>query len=279
MREPREEARDPPPQRARYPRPLDLRGDIGEGAPEQELRQDQHARARHEGAPRRGDADVARDVAGGVADADHADALADVGLRRPVVVRVQVLAAESLQLGRVQGLVRWPRRHDHRVERRHGAVRKLHLPLRRLARPVERRPDLRHPAPEPDAGRDAEMLGVAHQVAVHVDVIGEGLRGVVEVEVAEARDAARGVDVQRAVGGGAAVVVPVAPHAADLAADLVHGHVEAGFEQVLRGADAAGARADYRDALGPAPVRPGDGRVEAALEDGAGRYTSEMRDT
>ena len=262
-----------PPQRARDPRPLDARGDVGEGAPEEELGQDQHARAGHQRAARRGHADVARDVAGGVADADHADALADIRLRRPVVVRVQVLAAEALQLRACSGLAsRWPVATitASNAATAPSASSTSHFGGSRV--PVERRPDLRHPAPEPDTRRDAEMLGVTHEVAVHVDVVGEGLRGVVEIEVAEAGDAARSVDVQRAVGRGAAVVVLVAPHAADLAADLVDGDVEAGFEEVLRGADAAGARADHRDALGPAPVRPGDGRVEAALVDRLRRH-------
>src|SRR5262249_35141108 len=40
----------------------------------------------------------------------------------------------------------------------------------------------------------------------------------------------------------------------------------------LRGADTARARADYRDALRPAPVRPADGRIEAALVDRLRRH-------
>ena len=182
-------------------------------------------------------------------------------------MRMQVYTAELLQLRRVHGLGEVAGRHDHRVEYRLSAVSQLHFPLRRLARRVECRPDLRHPAPEPDMRRDTEMLRVTHQVTVHVDMIGEGLRGGVEIQVAETGDAARGIDVQGAIGGRATVVVAIAPHAADLAADLVYGDIETGFKQVFGIADAAGTRADHCDAFGAAPVWPGNGRIKTALID------------
>jgi hypothetical protein len=85
---------------------------------------------------------------------------------------------------------------------------------------------------------------------VHVPVVGEVLHVEREVEVAEPRHVPRGVDMQRAVGGGPVVVVPVTPHAADLRADLEQGDVvEPGFGQVFGAANTRRAGADDGDAL------------------------------
>ena len=93
------------------------------------------------------------------------------------------------------------------------------------------------------------MLGVLDEIFVHVPMIGKELNVRIEIEIVEAGDVARRVDVQGAVSGRALVVVFVTPHAADLCADLEDRYVQAGLRQILRRAQSASAGADDGDAF------------------------------
>ena len=70
---------------------------------------------------------IARDVAGAVADADDADALADEGLRLLVVMRMQIFAREGPQPFDVKRLAQMAARDDDRVE--DAAIRLVGLDL------------------------------------------------------------------------------------------------------------------------------------------------------
>ena len=78
------------------------------------------------------------------------------------------------------------------------------------------------------------MMSVCHQIAMHIDMIGKGLRIGVEIEITEAGDPAGGIDVQGAIGRRHAAIVLIAPHAANLAADFEDRDIKAGLKQVFR---------------------------------------------
>ena len=92
------------------------------------------------------------------------------------------------------------------------------------------------------------MLGVLDEIFVHVPMIGKELNVRIEIEIVEAGDVARRVDVQGAVSGRALIVVLVTPHAADLCADLEDRYVQAGLRRIRR-AQSASAGADDGDAF------------------------------
>ena len=97
---------------------------------------------------------------------------------------------------------------------------------------------------EADAVADAEVVDVVVEVLRDVGVVGEVGIGLRHREVRVLHALARGVDVQRAVGGGHPVGVAPHPVAADAVGLLVGGDVVAALGQGLDGGDAGGAGAD-----------------------------------
>ena len=178
---------------------------------------------------------------------------------------VEIAFSECFQFWHMHRFGQMSGGNQHRIETLDRAIGQHDLPHRRIARGIEGRTHLLHLAVETDPLCHPEMVGVAHQIAVHVIVVGERLGPGVEIQVAETGDAARCVDVQRAVGGRPAAVIIETPHAADLAADFEHRHIEAGLQQVLRRTQAAGPGPDHCHALGPALVGTQRRAAQAAL--------------
>ena len=115
MCQPREETRRAAANAAWDPRTLNFPRNIGERHAEQQFREDEDARPRNQHAAFRGRADVARDIASGVADADDANPFPDIGFRLAIIMRVQVLAFEVvLEHGHVHGHGEMARGGDHR---------------------------------------------------------------------------------------------------------------------------------------------------------------------
>ena len=216
--------------------------------------------------------DIAGDVARAVADTDDADALADKRLRLPVVVRVQIRAGEFFELWDLQRLGQMTCSDNHCIECCDCPVGEFDFPARRFGLYVEGGPDLGYSAAELNVARNAEMLRVCDQIAVHINMIGKCLRGWIEIEIAEACDPARCIDVQGTVRGRLAVVVLVAPHATDLSTDFEHRHIETNLEQVLRRTDTTRSSPDDRNALAAAPIGSCDRRIQPSLIDGFGGY-------
>ncbi|OIQ63025.1 hypothetical protein GALL_554400 [mine drainage metagenome] len=268
MCQPHQEADQLLAQFAGYVGPLDLGGDIGERPAEHQLGQDHDARPRDQHGAAGRHTHIAGDIAGAVADAHHADALAHEGLRLPVVMRMQVAIAECLKLRHVQRRGQVAGCQQHGIESLDGAAGQFDVPNRGLAGWIERRTDGNDAAVEADSRGDAEMTGVLHQIAVHVVVVREWLGIGIEIQVAEPGHAAGGVDVQRAIGRGPAAVIVVAPHTADLAADLEHRDIESGLQQVFGVAQAAGPGPDDGDPLGASAVWTHRWAIQATLIDG-----------
>lgn len=78
-------------------------------------------------------------------------------------------------------------------------------------------------------------------------MIWKRLHGRIECEVLERGQITGRVNVQRFVGRGKFIVVPVNPHAADARADLEYRDIALSFEHVFSGAKACRARADDRN--------------------------------
>ena len=239
---------DPAPHRER-----DLRraADLVDRLAEQVLRDHVRAAAGGEVGLARDEARLDRDVHRRVAHPEHDDGLVaeEVRIVALVVVRVDLHALEVVGAGeRRLGPARVPVMAVGDHERVVGVGRAV----------VERElPDAVGPPRgvldaglEADPVADAEVVDVVVEVARDVRVVGEvGIRLRHRV-VGVLHALARGVDVQRAVRGGHAVLVAPHPVAADAVGLLVGGDVVA----------VAGEGLDGRDPGGPGPDHAGAGK-------------------
>jgi hypothetical protein len=214
-----------------------------------------------------------RDVGGGVADAEHDHALAREHVRGPVVVRVQLLPRERLAAREAR--LRPPRvpvvavRDDHVVvvpRLRHPRV--VERPQRDVVPAVAGRAPpglggracrdhLDHLGAERDPLAQAEVLDELVEVRRDLPVARVVRKRLGHREGGVLHRGARGVDVQRAVRRADAVVVLVAPVAADRRAHLEAVEVDPAGGEDLGGGDAGRAGADDADA-GPGGGRHAD---------------------
>ncbi len=187
-------------------------------------------------------AQVHRDVDRRIAEADDEHALALERRRRAVVVRVQRLAVET---ARESGPARIPEvavGDDHRAILARAPVVERYLPA-----PACGGFDCANLAPEAHVLAHSEALCVGFEVLEHLPVRQEVRLVVGDGEVRVTQAPAARVDMQAAVGRRHAVVVLVAPHAAEIGSLLEDLEGQAAFEQCLRGGDARGTGTDDAD--------------------------------
>ncbi len=141
---------------------------------------------------------------------------------------MHVLAGEVVsEHGHVHGNAEVPGGNDQRIKLRRFSDFQFDFPSRGLALfRIEQGLDIGNLRMESNAPFQIKVPCIFGQIGVHVIVVGKRLDVGVKIEIVKTGNPARGVDVQRPVGGGSPVVVHETPEPSDLGADLKNRNVK-----------------------------------------------------
>jgi hypothetical protein len=239
--DPEKGGKDPPLERHREGRD-GSRAQLVDGHPQEVAGKDMRPAARRKERPVRHAGGVAGDVDPRVPDPHHEDPPAREEVRGAVLVRVDLGSLESSRQARPPGIPVMPVGDEDRPVSSAPAVAEGDRPAS-----FRRGPDRGHLGPEGDSAPEVEAVGVGVEVRRHLEVVGVVRIGIGHREVRVGRDALPGVDPQRGVGGRDAVVVQVAPGAADLGPSLEAVEGEPFVREGPGGGQSGGAGADHAD--------------------------------